>query len=105
MANLEYYSTGQLALIAVKTKAVKNIGTPQRIQGGNPSPEGQSFRVTLLDKPFSYIVPTSNFGTEEQLWDATGKSIVQLNKRPMRSGTRITDSATQVADSIALANA
>src|ERR1043166_6587452 len=105
MSLLEFYSMGQLALIDVKTKAVKNIGSPARVPGVRPSPDGRAFRVTLLDKPFSYIVPTSNFGTEEQLWDATGKMIVQINKRPLRSGTRITDSTQQVADSIAQANA
>jgi dipeptidyl aminopeptidase/acylaminoacyl peptidase len=85
-AQLEYYMTGQLAVIDVKSKAVKNIGAPAMIRSVSASPDAQYFRVTLLDKPFSYIVPTSSFGTTEQVWDATGKSILLIAKRPLREG-------------------
>ena len=71
---LEYYATGQLAVIDVKTKAVTLVGKPAMIRSVNSSPDGKYFRVTLMDKPFSYVVPSANFGTEEQLWDATGQS-------------------------------
>ena len=85
-AQLEYYMTGQLAVIDVKTKAVKNVGAPAMIRSVQASPDANYFRVTLLDKPFSYIVPTSSFGTTEQLWDATGKSLVMISRQPLRAG-------------------
>jgi dipeptidyl aminopeptidase/acylaminoacyl peptidase len=85
-AQLEYYMTGQLAVIDVKSKAVKNIGAPAMIRSVSASPDAQYFRVTLLDKPFSYIVPVSSFGTTEQLWDATGKPVVMISRRPLQAG-------------------
>src|SRR5690349_9008841 len=83
-ALLRYYTTGQLALIDVKSKAIRKIGAPAMIRAVDASPDGQYFRVTLMTEPFSYIVPVSNFGSEQQLWDATGKSIATLSKQPMR---------------------
>ena len=97
---LEYYSTGQLAVIDLKTRTTRLAGKPAMIRSVSPSPDGQYFRVTLMNKPFSYIVPSSSFGSEEQLWDATGRVVAQLSKRPLREGS-FADSAAAVADSIA----
>jgi len=84
---LEYYSTGQLAVIDVKTHVIKKIGQPAMIRAVSPSPDGQYFRVTLVDKPFSYIVPFSSFGSLTQLWDNTGKVVAELGKQPLRLGS------------------
>ena len=84
---LDYYTLGQLAMIDVKSKAVKKIGTPALITNVDASPDGQYFRVTLQTKPYSYLVPVANFGTVEQLWDASGKVITELNKTNLREGT------------------
>jgi dipeptidyl aminopeptidase/acylaminoacyl peptidase len=81
---LKYYSTGQLAVIDVKTKVARKVGTPQMIQSVDASPDGQVFRVTTLQEPFSYVVQVSSFGTSEQLWDASGKVVADLQKRPLR---------------------
>ena len=70
---IDYYTMGQLALIDVKTKVAKKIGQPALITAVDASPDGQYFRVTLQTKPYSYLVPVSNFGTVEQVWDASGK--------------------------------
>jgi dipeptidyl aminopeptidase/acylaminoacyl peptidase len=85
---VDYYTNGQLAVIDVKTKAIKKIGAPALITDVDASPEGQYFRVTLQSKPYSYIVPVSNFGTVEQLWDANGKVITELSRRPINDGYR-----------------
>jgi dipeptidyl aminopeptidase/acylaminoacyl peptidase len=83
-ALLKYYTTGQLALIDVKTKAVKKIGAPAMIKAVDVSPDGQYFRVTMMTEPFSYIVPTSAFGSVQELWDANGKVVATLTRTPMR---------------------
>ena len=77
---LDYYTLGQLAMIDVKTKAVKKIGAPALITSVDASPDGQYFRVTLQTKPYSYLVPVSNFGTVEQIWDANGKVLAEISK-------------------------
>src|SRR5256885_4694072 len=69
-AQLEYYTTGQLAVIDVKTGVAKKIGAPAMIEAVDPSPDGAYFRVTTMQKPFSYLVQYQNFGTVEEIWDA-----------------------------------
>ncbi len=81
---LEYYSTGQLALIDVKSGAVKKVGAPAMIFAFDASPDGKWYRVTLMQKPFSYIVQYQTFGQVEQLWDDAGKMVAELVKRPLR---------------------
>jgi dienelactone hydrolase len=52
------------------------------------SPDGQYFRVTRMVEPFSYIVPVSQFGSVQELWDATGKVVATLATTPLREGGR-----------------
>ena len=85
-AQLEYYATGQLAIIDAKSGAVKKIGAPAMITAVDPSPDGAYFRLTTMQKPFSYLVQYQNFGTLEQIWDATGKPVAELAKRALRNG-------------------
>ena len=83
---VEYYTTGQLATIDVRSRAVRRIGAPAMIQRVDPSPSGTWFRVTLMQKPFSHVVPVSSFGTVEQIWDANGRSVAELSRRPLPEG-------------------
>jgi dipeptidyl aminopeptidase/acylaminoacyl peptidase len=87
-ALLKYYSTGQLAIIDVRTKAIRKLGAPSMIRSVDASPDGQYFRVTSMTEPFSYLVPASNFGSVEELWDANGKVVTMLSKTPLREGER-----------------
>ncbi len=91
---LDYYSLGQLALVDVKSKAVKKIGQPALFTSVDASPDAQYFRVTLQTKPYSYLVPVSNFGTVEQVWDATGKVLAEVSKRALNEGSANTNDST-----------
>ena len=84
---LEWHATGQLVSIDPVTGVAKKIGTPAMITGINPSPDGQCVRVTRTTKPFSYLVPVSSFGSVEEVWDATGKTLTQLTERKINLGT------------------
>lgn len=81
---MEYYTTGQLAAIDVRSRAVRTIGAPAMIRAVSASPDGRHFRVTTMQKPFSYVVPWSQFGTKEELWDATGAILAEITSRPLR---------------------
>jgi len=83
---LEYYVTGQLAMINATSGAVKKIGAPGMISAADASPDGKYLHVTLMQKPFSYIVQYNSFGTSEQIWDADGKMLKELANRPLREG-------------------
>lgn len=86
---LEYYTTGQLAVVDVKTKAIRKIGAPGMIRTLDASPDGKWFRVTYQEKPFSFYLPTTSFGTREVILDGTGKVVKELSKRPMREGESV----------------
>src|SRR5262249_51791500 len=49
---VDYYTMGQVAVVDVKTKAIKKIGTPALVTALDASPDGQYFRVTLQSKPY-----------------------------------------------------
>jgi dipeptidyl aminopeptidase/acylaminoacyl peptidase len=82
-AQLEYYSTGQLARIDLKG-GVKAVGTPAMIESVDVAPDGKYLRVSVMQKPFSYLVPVSAFGSQEQLWSSDGRMIATLTKRALR---------------------
>ncbi|MCW5946560.1 MAG: S9 family peptidase [Fimbriimonadales bacterium] len=83
---LEFYLTGQLAMIEVATGNVKKIGAPAMFRSVNAAPDGSVFRVTILEKPFSYIVPVSSFGSVQALWDPSGKEVHVISRTPLREG-------------------
>ena len=91
-AQLEYYTTGQLSRIDLKG-GVKNVGAPAMIDSVNVSPNGQYLRVSVMQKPFSYLVPVSSFGSHEELWSSDGRLVATLAKRPLRENDALDDPA------------
>jgi dipeptidyl aminopeptidase/acylaminoacyl peptidase len=83
MALLEYYTTGQLGLVDVKSGKVQSIGQPTMITSVSASPDGKYFRVRTMQKPFSYIVPVDSFGSKEEIWDANGKALAEISKQAL----------------------
>jgi dipeptidyl aminopeptidase/acylaminoacyl peptidase len=93
-ARLKYYTTGQLALIDVKSRRTTKIGAPAMIRAVDASPDGKFLRVTRMTEPFSYVVPVSSFGSVNELWDTQGKVLATLAKTPLREGERTGDGDT-----------
>ena len=83
---LTYYLMGQLATVEVASGMVKSVGIPAMIASIDAAPKGDAFRVTITQKPFSYIVHASYFGVKEEIWDASGKSLTTLNDTKLRNG-------------------
>ncbi|HEX5580852.1 MAG TPA: prolyl oligopeptidase family serine peptidase, partial [Gemmatimonadaceae bacterium] len=86
MALLEHFITGQLALVDVASGRVRKVGRPAMFRSVDVSPDGTLLRVTTVQKPFSYTVPVSNFGTLEELWDVNGRVVAEVARRPLREG-------------------
>ena len=95
---LEYFATGQLARLDTDGRA-RAVGAPAMIQSVDVAPDGQHLRVTLLARPFSYLVPLSSFGTEEQLWTVDGRRVATLARRAVRETDAMDDAARTAADS------
>ena len=85
---LEYLTTGQLSRIDVASGEVTPVGQPAMISRVDTSPGGDHFRVTTMRKPFSYFVPRSAFGSKEELWDKSGKVLLEISERKLREGPR-----------------
>ena len=78
IALMKYYVTGQLALIDVKTKVVKKVGAPGMIQSVDASPDGQYFRVTTMQEPFSYVV---QYTRALAVWNSCGMRMGRCSLR------------------------
>ena len=87
-ALLAWHTTGQLAMIDVRSRAARKIGAPAIIRSVDPSPDGAYVRVTRMVEPFSYLVPVSAFGSVEELWDAAGRTVATLATTPLREEGR-----------------
>jgi dipeptidyl aminopeptidase/acylaminoacyl peptidase len=83
---LEWHATGQIGIVDLATGNVTKFGKPEMITGVDMSPDGKYARVTRMTKPFSYIVPVSQFGSVQEIWDSTGKALVELSKRELNLG-------------------
>ncbi len=87
MEMLEWLATGQLALVNSATGEVRALGKPDMHQGFSISPDGKYIHVTTLQKPFSYHVPVSSFGTLESIIDLDGKQVAEVQKVKLRTST------------------
>ncbi len=83
-AMLEHYTIGQLALLDVRARTERRIGAPRMFRSVDVSSDGQQLRVTRVTTPYSYVVPVSSFGTTQEVWDLTGRSLVTLATTPLR---------------------
>ena len=87
---LEWHATGQIGIVDVATGAITKFGKPAMITAFDMSPDAKYARVTQMTKPFSFIVPTSSFGSIEEIWDNTGKALAELSKRNLNLGVQAT---------------
>lgn len=83
---LEYFLTGQLALVDSRSGEVRKVGKPAMFRSANIAPDASVIRVSITQKPFSYIVPVSSFGFVESLWDLDGNQLAEIANTPLREG-------------------
>jgi dipeptidyl aminopeptidase/acylaminoacyl peptidase len=91
---LAWHTTGQLALVDVDSRDVERVGSPTMIEAFDFSPNGEYVRVTKMVKPFSYLVPVSNFGTVQEIWDRSGDMLALFDETPLNLGLRDDDTPT-----------
>jgi dipeptidyl aminopeptidase/acylaminoacyl peptidase len=77
----EYFAGSQLMLWDGITS--RKIGNQCMITDIAPSPDGNYLMMTIINKPFSYIVPYYLFPTVTQIWDLKGKIIKTLYEAPL----------------------
>jgi dipeptidyl aminopeptidase/acylaminoacyl peptidase len=88
---LEYYITGQLVRIDTQNRRATQIGSPAMIRSVDAAPSGEHVIVQTVQKPFSYIVPFSRFGWEEEIWDLNGNVLATLRTVEPNEGVEGSD--------------
>ncbi|MDQ3747392.1 MAG: prolyl oligopeptidase family serine peptidase [Acidobacteriota bacterium] len=82
-ALFEYYATSQLAVVGVDGK-IKEIGKPAIFETAAISPDGNYILTSRVQRPFSYLLPASDFPQEVEIWNATGKSVYKVASVPLQ---------------------
>jgi len=77
----EYFAKSQLMLWD-GVKSIK-LGNPALITDISPSPDGRYFMISMIKRPFSYIVPYRSFPTLTQIWDIKGNVVKTLIEEPL----------------------
>jgi dipeptidyl aminopeptidase/acylaminoacyl peptidase len=78
----DYYATAQLAL--VKNGVVTPVGKPGIFARVEPSPDGKHLLVSRIHRPYSYILPESDFPREVEVWDLAGKMEYKVASLPLQ---------------------
>jgi len=68
---LEYYGRSQLAI--VDGAKVRELGAPRMYSGVSPSPDGAYLLTTVVERPFSFVVPMSRFPRSTAVLDMSGE--------------------------------
>ena len=82
-ALFEYFVTSQLTMVDAATGARTAYGRPGLHAQALPSPDGQYVLVTTLARPFSRLVPYSDFARTVRVWDRVGAITKSLAAVPV----------------------
>ncbi len=77
----DYYNTSQPAWVGLDGTKTP-FGRPAVYQGMNLSTDGKWLVVTRVKRPYSYVVPSSQFPRDIELWDRTGRMVRALADMP-----------------------
>jgi dipeptidyl aminopeptidase/acylaminoacyl peptidase len=81
-ALFEYYFTSQLALVNAGTGVQTPVGKPAVFAIASPSPSGEFILVSRLKRPFSHLVPYSDFAREVEIWNRAGALVRTIADLP-----------------------
>ena len=79
----EHYAASQLALIDVNGK-VREIGAPAIYDNADFSPDGKYILTSRIQRPFSYLFPSSRFPKKVEVWDMSGKQVYTVADIPLQ---------------------
>ncbi len=85
-ALFEYYFTKQLALVNVATGAKTVIGKPAVIGSASFSPNGLYLLIERVRKPYSRLVPVSDFAADLEVWSKAGQLVKKIADIPSGEG-------------------
>ncbi len=77
-----HYATSQLAIVGLEGR-MRAIGEPALFAAVDPSPDGSYTLVNLIRRPFSYLVPYTEFPQSFEVWDKDGKFLKKIADIPL----------------------
>ncbi len=78
----DYYFTAQPAWVSL-TGATTTFGRPAIYQGLQVSTNREYVIVTRIKRPYSYLLPSSSFPRDVEVWDRTGRVVRAIADVPM----------------------
>ncbi|RSZ56933.1 S9 family peptidase [Massilia atriviolacea] len=81
----EHYASSQLALVDLSGK-LRLIGNPEMYTDVTAAPGGKLLLSSVLQRPFSYVVPASAFPRRVEVRDLSGKQVHLVANKPLEEG-------------------
>ncbi len=88
-ALFEYLGQTQLVCVDLASGQRSPLGKPGLYSEVEPSPDGRLIRVARLQRPFSFLVPASQFPVREEIWDRSGALVHLAAGLPLAEGIPI----------------
>ncbi|HJW44461.1 MAG TPA: hypothetical protein VJ463_08390, partial [Geothrix sp.] len=82
----EFLGQAQLVRVDLAGGQTTAIGKPGLYAGVQPSPNGKLLLVSRIRRPFSFLVPASQFPVREEVWDLAGKLVHTATDLPLAEG-------------------
>jgi dipeptidyl aminopeptidase/acylaminoacyl peptidase len=79
----EFLAQSQLVCVDPATGRLSPLGKPGLYASVDPSPDGRLVLVSRLQRPFSYLVPASQFPVREEVWDRSGTLVHLAADQPL----------------------
>lgn len=88
-ALFEHYVTSQLVLVDADTGRKRNFGAPDLFSAVEPAPDGEHILISRLRKPFSRLLPVSDFARDVMIWNRDAQTVFTLAHLPSGEGVPI----------------
>ncbi len=82
-ALFEHYGASEIVIVDARSLAVSRVGQAGLYTAATPSPDGRYLLVTRLVRPFSRLVPYSDFPNHVEVWTRAGQRAKTLAEVPM----------------------
>lgn len=92
-ALFDYYATTQLVVVHLHAGKLgpihaslttdSHVGKPGIFSVVDPSPDGQHILVSRIHRPYSYIMPQTDFPREVEVWDSKGNFEYKVTSVPL----------------------
>ena len=81
-ALFDHYATSQLAFVDAATGQRSPVGSPAVFRMVEVSPDTNHILVGRIKRPYSWLVPYTNFPTSVEIWDRKGAVVKQIADLP-----------------------